>query len=90
MARIDSVLVATDFSEPAEWAARRALTVAGGSNAVPLLHVLPAEPLHRIRAVLTGSESRRTREAVLASARQRMEDLRARPGRPERIAAGQH
>lgn len=78
MVRIDNVLVATDFSEPAEGAARRALTLAGGTHSVHLLHVLPTEPLQRIRAVLTGSESRRTREAVLASARQRMEDLRAR------------
>lgn len=78
MVRIRSVLIATDFSEPAERAAQRALAVAPAGSRLCLLHVLPEGPLARIREILGAPANEAVRRAALEAARERMAKLRDR------------
>lgn len=78
MERMRRILVATDFSDQAERAAWRARALAPADGSLHLLHVLAEGPLQRLREVLGVSVGREAREAVLAAARERLEDLRAR------------
>lgn len=80
--RIRRVLIATDFSEAAERAARRALAVAPSASTICLLHVVPEGPLARIREVLGSPVDEQVRETAVDSARERMTELR------ERLAPG--
>jgi nucleotide-binding universal stress UspA family protein len=76
---LNRVLAATDLSEPAEHAVRRALTVAEPSGApVRLLHVLAEGPMQRLREVLSGGEAEAVRTAALSEAGERLETLRGR------------
>lgn len=72
------ILAATDFSEPAERAARRALAVAEATGAaVHLLHVLDEGPWRRFRELVGGEAGESLRDAARIEAERRLEGLRA-------------
>jgi len=90
MPRLERILIATDFSEPAGWAAERGAMLAAAHGArATLLHVIAGDVYDRLQRLM-GSEAETLQEGIARGTREALESeaerLGQRHGQPPEVA----
>ncbi|WP_440995228.1 universal stress protein [Arhodomonas sp. SL1] len=90
MPRLERILITTDFSEPAGWAAERGAMLAAAHGArATLLHVIAGDVYDRLQRLM-GSEAEALQEGLARGTREALEseaeELGQRHGQPPEVA----